>query len=38
VGPTSTEHDDVFNVALTERRTMHDVGELVEALREVGKS
>jgi glycine dehydrogenase subunit 1 len=38
VGPVSADHDDVFNVALTERRTMHDVGELVEALREVGKS
>jgi glycine dehydrogenase subunit 1 len=38
VGPLSSEHEDVFNVALTERRTMHDVGELVEALREVGKS
>jgi glycine dehydrogenase subunit 1 len=38
VGPRSTDHEDVFNVALTERRTMHDVGELVEALREVGKS
>jgi glycine dehydrogenase subunit 1 len=38
VGPVSREHDDVFNVALTERRTPHDVSELVEGLREVGKS
>jgi glycine dehydrogenase subunit 1 len=37
-GPSATEHDDVFNVALTERRTMAEVDALVEALREVGKS
>ena len=37
-GPASTEHDDVFNVALTEKRTTAEIDALVEALREVGKS
>lgn len=37
VGPVSPHHADVFNVAFTERRTLADVGVLVEALREVGK-
>ena len=36
-GPSSTDHDDVFNVALTEKRTLSDIAELVEALREIGK-
>jgi glycine dehydrogenase subunit 1 len=35
VGPA---HDDVFNVAFTERRTMAEIDALVDALREVGKS
>jgi glycine dehydrogenase subunit 1 len=35
VGPV---HDDVFNVAFTERRTDAELDALVEALREVGKS
>ncbi len=37
-GPASTQHEDVFNVAITERRTLAEINELVEALREVGKS
>lgn len=37
-GPASPDHEDVFNIALTERRTMAEINELVEALREVGKS
>lgn len=37
-GPAHTEHEDVFNIALTERRTMAEIDTLVEALREVGKS
>jgi glycine dehydrogenase subunit 1 len=37
-GPVSAEHDDVFNVAFTERRTLADIDALVEALREIGKS
>jgi glycine dehydrogenase subunit 1 len=37
-GPSSTDHLDVFNIALTERRTMTEIDALVEALREVGKS
>ncbi len=36
-GPASTDHPDVFNIALTERRTMAEIDALVEALREVGK-
>ncbi len=38
VGPASVDHEDVFNVALTERRTVDEVHELVDALKEVGKS
>lgn len=38
VGPASTDHEDVFNVALTERRTHAEIDALVEALREIGKS
>jgi glycine dehydrogenase subunit 1 len=37
-GPVAADHEDVFNVALTERRTQPDIDALVEALREVGKS
>lgn len=37
-GPSATDHGDVFNVALTERRTVDEVYALVEALREVGKT
>lgn len=37
-GPVDEEDPDVFNVALTERRSSADVDALVEALREVGKS
>lgn len=37
-GPRAAEHEDVFNVAFTERRTPADVDTLVEALREIGKS
>lgn len=37
-GPVAADHEDVFNVALTERRTQSDIDVLVEALREVGKS
>jgi glycine dehydrogenase subunit 1 len=38
VGPASPDHEDVFNVALTENRTTAEIAELVDALREVGKS
>jgi hypothetical protein len=37
-GPSSTEHDDVFNIALTEKRSSAEIDALIEALREVGKS
>ncbi len=37
-GPASTDHDDVFNIAFTERRTHAEIDALVEALREIGKS
>lgn len=36
-GPTHPEHADVFNVALTERRTLAEINALVEALKEIGK-
>ncbi|MEX2395125.1 MAG: glycine dehydrogenase, partial [Actinomycetota bacterium] len=36
-GPSSAEHDDVFNVAFTEKRTLAEIGDLVEALKEIGK-
>jgi glycine dehydrogenase subunit 1 len=35
VGPV---HDEVVNVAFTERRTLAEIDALVDALREVGKS
>jgi glycine dehydrogenase subunit 1 len=37
-GPVSSEHDEVFSIAFTERRTASEIDALVEALREVGKS
>lgn len=37
-GPMHSEHDDVFNVAFTEKRTPADVDALVEALKEIGKA
>jgi glycine dehydrogenase subunit 1 len=36
-GPVHADRPDVFNVAMTERRTMAEVNALVEALREIGK-
>jgi glycine dehydrogenase subunit 1 len=36
-GPVHPEHPDVFNVALTERRTLAEINVLVEALKEIGK-
>jgi glycine dehydrogenase subunit 1 len=36
-GPTHPDHPDVFNVALTERRTLAEINGLVEALKEIGK-
>jgi glycine dehydrogenase subunit 1 len=36
-GPVHPDHPDVFNVALTERRTLAEINALVEALKEIGK-